>query len=151
MIQRTLSEHAPFFDQPVEAPILEDIRKLAELDLDEFAKAIPAAFLSMVACLLVYESMMKDSAYEEECEYRRVFLVPKPQIGDADIEFGISPRGLRPYVEMPFWNGDDHFLKEIVVGPLLPFEDTRRTLSMLLEREGYGHVEIRPSEIPHRR
>jgi len=138
LIVRTLNEFAPILVKDVEAPVLEDL-------------ADSASLLSMVACSLVYESTMKNSAYREEREYRTVFLVPGHATGDAEIEFGISPRGIRPYVEMPFRNDDQHFLKEIVVGPILPFEDTRRSLSMLLEREGYGSVEIRPSEIPHRR
>jgi hypothetical protein len=95
---------------------------------------------------------MKDGAYYEEREYRQIFMVPGSAIVDTEIEFGPSARGIRPYVTMPFWNGDDHhFVKEIVVGPLLPFENTRRTLEMFLKKEGYTGIEIRPSRILYRR
>jgi hypothetical protein len=142
LVGRTVSEHLSRLEDSPIGPLPEDPKKIAQW--------LPAAFMSMMTCFLVYESMMKDSAYAEEREYRRLFLVPGHQLRDTEIEFGTSARGLRPYVEMPFWNAERHFVKEIVVGPMLPFEETRRTLAMLLQREGYGPVEIRASQVPHR-
>jgi short subunit dehydrogenase-like uncharacterized protein len=86
-------------------------------DPKEVVKLLPPAFLSLVSCVQVYESMMKNDAYREEREYRRVLLLPASDARDNDIHFEASTRGIRPYVEMPFWNGRQHFLKEIVVGP----------------------------------
>lgn len=146
LIERTLEEHMPLLESEIGALDLDPD------DEENAAKRLPPAFVSMATCFLVYDWIMKDAAYSEEREYRQVYLVPGPRLKDASIEFGASARGIRPYVEMPFWNGDDqHFVKEIVVGPLLPFEDTRRTLEMFLSKEGYRGVEIRPSRVPHRR
>jgi len=103
--------------------------------------------VSIAACLVVFECMMKNDAYREEREYR-ITLASHPNRKRSKIKFCTSIRGLKPYLEIPFEK--EHSLKEIIVGPLLPFEDTRQTLQMLLTCEGYGTVEIRPSKIPHR-
>jgi hypothetical protein len=144
LMQRTFDEHAQPLSQAMsEWQVPDSIEDASRLRL-------PQPIYSLLSCLLVYESLMKDSSYVEEREYRRVLLVPKHKLKDTELHFGVSARGIRPYVEMPFWSNDTHFLKEIVVGPSLAFDDTHRTLAMLLESKGYEGVAIRASKVPHR-
>ncbi|EJV2652515.1 DUF2971 domain-containing protein [Vibrio vulnificus] len=99
-----------------------------------------ATFISQVkaACTL-----MKDSGFSEEAEWRYVIYGEKHQ----NISLRSSQYYLIPYIELSIPN---HFLSEIVIGPNPHSELCRKSIDLLLSKSNVGQSITRISSIPYR-
>lgn len=94
------------------------------------------------------ENIIKHESFSEEKEWRIIITDPPASImsfhsGHATIKASVQIRNYGGNRKLP--------LKEIVYGPTLRNDKAlEQTLKWMLERCGYGEVELRPSPIPYR-
>jgi hypothetical protein len=122
--------------------------------------------LSLGHSLQWYEHSFKDCSYEEEREWRMVFLHPlyrPPELcvdrhGDElpipELYFRPTPYGVTPYLEWRLSPSASRLIKTVCVGPSGSAKGQRRAadeaMYLLLDRYDYRDVAVEHSEIPHR-
>lgn len=96
--------------------------------------------------LMNYSMFFKNSAFNEEKEYRVVFLLGKNKSKDL-IKYRINNSIIIPYAEIYF---TDFPLSSITIGPKNKIDIAEKSLVHYLENNNYTNIEIRKSNIPLR-
>ncbi|MGA4525944.1 DUF2971 domain-containing protein [Enterobacter ludwigii] len=89
----------------------------------------------------------KNDAFSEEDEFRYVFT---PRHVLPKVEFRVNDNGLIPYIVLGGKDGAKLPILSVVIGPVKDYEFVREGVRMLLDANGYEHVEITPSVVPYR-
>ena len=96
-----------------------------------------------VACII------KHPGFEEEAEYRHIYQ-PSMSALSLDTKYRTGRFGLTPYVELGFLQERQLPIESITIGPCRDPGSEEQLLGMILDKYGYGNVEIRISDIPLR-
>ncbi|MCK9389127.1 MAG: DUF2971 domain-containing protein [Sulfuritalea sp.] len=125
-------------------------KTVAELDS---TKTLPAFSQLLGSHLLDFCLAFKHRAFSEEQEWRAI--VPFFRHANlAETKFRDSRGTLIPYLESNLGSTTEHLPKlpiiEVIYGPTLHSQLTKKSLELLLERHDFGHVEILGSEAPLR-
>jgi len=98
-----------------------------------------------------FPSMIKDKAFSEEREWRKIALDPPVEW----IQFRSGHANIKPYVELACVHAFSNFklpLVSLTYGPTLRREDhPEEILGWMLEKYGYPKVRVKPAGIPYRR
>lgn len=130
-----------------------------------------ANLISQITALLLWLPLVKDRAYEYECEWRLTiqehYGMSPPQtralsqlgfkeyeafgqggLGTLNVEFRQGGSAIfKPYTSLPF---DKSALVEVVLGPNLQLPSIESTVRRLLNRYGFRDTEISRSELSYR-
>ncbi len=124
-------------------------KTIKELDADNTLPAF-SSFLSDHLREFLYS--FKHNAFAEEKEWRLVFEFTRDK-HVMDLKFRGNKGAPLPYVEQPLDNDTELPslpLVEVILGPTLHPELTKKSLHLLLEKNNYDHVEVRGSDTPLR-
>ena len=123
-------------------------------------KSALEALSSTSAGHLIRAGQLKDGSFQEEREWRALFIVEKNELLEAHnsdpqnpiLFFRVGAFGLTPYIEYPLnLNSDNCPLRRIVVGPCPYPEEAVDSVQLLLAANGIKGIEVVKSETPFRR
>lgn len=150
--------HIDDFDSPNGAVLAQARYDQAEFDeiLDRWAKQIHewraghpgTKGWSAMWWMMHLLASIKDSSFVEENEWRLVLTKSAHNLpDDTELRFRASRLGLVPFVRLPF---EAAAVKTVRVGPGPNPELRAHGLRDLLDRLGFGHVEVYVSSVPYR-
>jgi hypothetical protein len=96
--------------------------------------------------LFIYFSAFKDQSFEEEKEWRLVYLLPN----NAQVKFRAANNALKPYIVVPLKDSKDQVpLLSVRHGPTLNRDVATTSLRLRLSQD-YPRVRVYASEVPYR-
>jgi len=108
--------------------------EISDNQLQQFRKTV-------AECMITFKS----PAYQEEQEWRLISVQQHPK----DLKFLAQARFLKPYVEFKPNGGLP--IRSVKVGPVLNFDLTKRSVTMMLDYYEYDKIdEMKPSSILYR-
>jgi Protein of unknown function (DUF2971) len=109
-----------------------------------------AIALRLFLSLGTRSAITKDKAFREEAEWRFALHLNR-DIAHSDLEFRAGRSMITPYFKVPLeWEGQPIDIEEIIVGPCPHRDDAKKSVQMMLKKEGISGVEVIPSKIPYR-
>lgn len=133
-----------FYDVKILKKFIKAIRKLSEderIPDDAKCNSLPRKAFQDTLLYIILSRLIKDPAFEYEKEYRHIAL------GDDSVNFRYANNMIIPY-KMVYLPKDA--LRQIIIGPNLEPERTKKSVQAYLAHLGFEHVEVKISDVPYR-
>lgn len=109
-----------------------------------------ADFAGLAVELAVLRALLKQPAYSSEREYRLLLPAPPWQTTDR-VRFRATAAAIIPYWPVRIGDNEGRLpIVEVIVGPCLENEQTRKSIEFLFQHHGYQEIAINRSRVEMR-